>query len=304
MKRIIYACIIALLASCGEQPDSPADTQRPGRDSTETPQQPDIQPDIPTDTPTDSVADEPGIPDVTPSHARGGYIHDFVRSEVDIDIYDAEGESVYAVRGEGFECYLTISADGTVRTHDAGGIKSFATAAEQQRRQGLWPDPVLSTEGSLSPDGTMISFGYTDSGGKAVIDYLVLSDSEEWADMGETVYTDAWVLPHVTFKAVKYSPAEHPWRVWMQRSTVTPGLYRIIDLYRGACPLSDANAATAGDIITVDASDPSHVVLGPSATAFVCPDIEPLTVGGRGTATGHSFVFDTPFGQAEIRLPK
>lgn len=294
MNRALFACIIALLTACSEQPRDPGEN-RPGGTGTEEP-----TPDKPT---TPEQPDRPATPpDVEPTHTTAIYVHNFDSTRVDIDIYEAEGEYFYAVKGAGFERYITVGADKTVTTADAGGIQSFATAAEEQKQLGLWPDPILSTEGSISDAGSMISFGYVDSGGKANIDYLILYDTSEWVDTSLAIFTDAWVLPFITFKAVKYPPADNPWRVWMQRSTTTPGIYRIIDLYRGACPLADANATHAGDIITIDATNPSDVVLGPSSTAFVCPGIEPVTVSATGIFSGHSFSFETPFGRAEIRL--
>jgi len=297
MKQIAFVCLIALLTACSEQPGSPVDTPRPGQDTPEAPGQtgdPDpAEPDAPS---------TPELPDVTPTHTKGIYIHDFVRTDVDIDIFETDGKYTYAVSNADFERYITVSTGGTVSIADGGGIQSFPTAEAWQRQQGMWPDPVLSTTGSVVDGGAMICFGYVGSDGKATIDYLLLADTGEWADIGEVTFTDAWVLPVVTFKAIKYNPAAHPWRVWMQRNTSAPGIYRIIDLYRGQCPLADANAATAGDIIILDATDAKAVKLGPSPTAFFNPDIDPVYVGGNGRIDGRSIIFDTDFGQATLTL--
>lgn len=128
----------------------------------------------------------------------------------------------------------------------------------------------------------MISFGVVYPDGCACIDYIVIDDGE-WEDCPGAVFTDAWVLPVVTFKAVKYVPAcDYPWKVWLQRSRTRRGMYRIIDLYRGSCPLSAANTATAGDVLTIDARDPEAVVFGPSESAFANPDLPTFVVGGAG----------------------
>lgn len=299
MKRITFVCLIALLSACSEQPEI-ADSSRPGHGGEEDPGQ--IDAPGPSDPSNPDEPSAPELPDVTPSHAKGVYIHDFVRTEVDIDIYQADGECTYAINSADLERYITIDADGSVSVADTGDIKSFPTAKAEQSKEGLWPDPVLSTAGSVVDDGAMICFGYVGSDDKATIDYLILADTGEWVDVGEVIFTDAWVLPHVTYKAVKYDPTTHPWRVWMQRSTSATDIYRLIDLYRGRCPLSDANAATAGDIIILDATDAQAVKLAPSSTAFYNPDIAPITVGGSGRIDGRSIIFDTAFGQATLTL--
>ncbi len=219
-------------------------------------------------------------PETPAVRMKGAYVHNFVRAAVDIEILESGSARVYNLKGEGLE--RSVRVEGEVAEALAvGGVTGFA-AAVSTGGHDLPADPILSTKGRVSDDGSMISFGVVYPDGSACIDYIVIDDGE-WEDCPGAVFTDAWVLPVVTFKAVKYVPAcDYPWEVWLQRSRTRQGIYRIIDLYRGGCPLSSANTATAGDVLTIDARDPEAVVFGPSTSAFASNGLEAFEIGGTG----------------------
>lgn len=223
---------------------------------------------------------------------------------VQVEVAAHDNTYYYIVRADGFErriahtdagvhldagadadgipyCDMADVADADPRIHPALAMRSNCTEGERRYNLAV----ARRTEGGAI---------------EADVEYLCLDDAG-WADCGSCTFTDGWFLPVVWYQAQYFDPATHPWQVWMQRSTSTPGIYRVIDLYRGGCPLAPANSSQPGTALIIDARNSAGVVIDAQSAGFANPDIFP---DGAVIASGAGATFDPQEDGFVISVPE
>lgn len=198
------------------------------------------------------------------------YVRDFQRFDVEV----SEADGSYIVTGEGVSRTVSM-VDGRPYTC-GGGMMDITEARKMLEPQTDWLPYAYLTPSTYDSAERRFNLVVADDSFTPSIEYLLLEADTDWRDCGEAMYYDRWILPGVSLNGVLFDPAEHPWRVWLQESLTTPGLYRVIDPYRGACPLALYNAAPAGSIMTVE-----HGSVAPTTDLFSNPDLAPISISGK-----------------------
>lgn len=85
-----------------------------------------------------------------------------------------------------------------------------------------------------------------------------------WEDWGEAKFQDGWLLPCF---GIDQTLAENQYMVKMQKSTENPGWFRLVNPYKGNCPIAEYNESEKDGFITFDVSDPDHVYFLPDDPA-------------------------------------
>lgn len=79
--------------------------------------------------------------------------------------------------------------------------------------------------------------------------------NEGWTSIGNATFIDPWVLPH--YGIDQYG---QPYEVELQQNDADENIYRLVDPYRGNCPVADRNSSTAAHgYIQFNVTDPDHV---------------------------------------------
>ncbi|MCM1310026.1 MAG: hypothetical protein NC301_03245 [Bacteroides sp.] len=79
--------------------------------------------------------------------------------------------------------------------------------------------------------------------------------NEGWKNIGTAHLMDGWVLP-----AFDIDQAENIYEVEMQQNEENSNLYRLVDPYKGKCPVADYNECTKPGYIEFDVTDPDNVM--------------------------------------------
>ena len=212
---------------------------------------------------------------------KGVYIRNFERTEVDITI---NGDT-YTVTGSGLSRTITLD-NGHPYVHNNSGIVDIEDAKAILDASGGWTPYIFSSASTFDSEEGRFNLAIADSTLHPSIEYLLLNCSTDWADSGVAIFTDRWVLPTVSINAELLDPDSHRWRVWLQESRSTPGLYRIIDPYRGDSPLSEHNSAAAGAMLFIDATTPHEAKIYHTNPVMYNPDLGSIAITGNGTFVG------------------
>lgn len=215
------------------------------------------------------------------------YTRSFIHTPVSVTIDDG----TYIVEGPGISRRISL-VDGTPYVHGGDGITDISDARNLVAQSNTLVPYVYSTPSTYDKAEGRFNLAVADSDLAPTIEYLSLDSDSEWADCGTSTFIDRWALPIISINAALLDPDKHPWRVWAQQSKAHPGIYRIIDPYRGDSPLALYNDAPAGTIMTIDATNPEKVSIHPANTLFTNPGLAPVTVGGTGR-TGSGTLADT-----------
>lgn len=198
------------------------------------------------------------------------YVRGFRRFDVEV----SEVDGSYVVSGDGLSRTVSM-VDGRPYAC-GGGMMDITEARKMLEPQTDWLPYAYLTPSTYDSAERRFNLVVADESFTPSIEYLLLDADTAWRDCGEAMYYDRWILPVVSLNGVHFDPAEHPWRVWLQESQATPGLYRIIDPYRGACPLALYNAAPVGSIMTIENGS-----VAPTTSLFSNPDLAPITISGQ-----------------------
>lgn len=242
-------------------------------------------------------------PDEKAEVLKGLYIHACRSHEVTYTVARGTDATVYSVAGEGFARTIRLANDGgvTMASEEAGleegTVVQCADLRTQAEASGVWVDNIYKVENSFAEaEGRFnLAVCYTDGEGrrKPDIDFFFTNpEGAEWSAPEAYTFVDGWFLPAVSVNAMLYDPDEHPWEVAVQRSRVRPGVWRVLNLYRGASPLSTSNIAPADCVLEIDASDTENVIVAPQPSPFYCPDIHPAPpyIGGHGAMSADGTV--------------
>lgn len=198
------------------------------------------------------------------------YTRSFIHTPVSVTIDDG----TYIVEGPGISRRISL-VDGTPYVHGGDGITDISDARDIVAQRNTWVPYAYSTPSSYDQAEGRFNLAVADSDLVPTIEYLSLDSDSEWADCGTSTFIDRWALPIISINAALLDPDKHPWRVWAQQSTTQPGLYRVVDPYRGDSPLALYNDAPAGTIMTIDATNPGKVSIHPAKTLFTNPASPP-----------------------------
>ena len=198
------------------------------------------------------------------------YRRNNVTERVNLERIAGENDTYYTVRGDGMMRRIRQSDDRVVLeagNDDAGEVcdASLADAA-------FADIPAMLARSNYNKEEDRLNLVVARGDGSVDVEYLILGEEDEWEDVS-CVYIDGWFLPVVWFQAQMFESDDYPWEIWMQKSTKRDGYYRIIDLFRGECPLSAANSANAGSTLYIDARDSHYVRIEPQQSGFANPDI-------------------------------
>lgn len=190
------------------------------------------------------------------------------------------------IKSAGNTCHYSLNGDGFNLEFDVNGNDIFVSSSEDVEDIASAREKLLLAEG-FAHNIYYMSSTITESEkrynlalcrqGSPTIEYFIAGECE-WEDTGVYEFEDGWFLPIIAVNAQLLDPAEHRWPVWMQRNKYKDGLLRVIDPYRGECPLSLVNSADAGSVMIIDATDAAAVVVPEQISAFECPDIFDFTV--------------------------
>lgn len=209
--------------------------------------------------------------------SKATYIRNFERLPVSV----TRAGDTYIVSGDDFNRTISL-ADNTPHIISDGDFCDITDARNRLIAAQSWVPYIYNAASTYDSGEGRFNIIVADNNLTPSIEYLITQSDSEWVDCGITTFTDPWVLPVVSLNAELLDPDRHPWRVWLQQSTTKPGMYRVIDLYRGDCPLMMYNDAPAGTVLLIDATDPDAVTIAPDSNQFSNPDIAPITVSGLG----------------------
>ena len=113
--------------------------------------------------------------------------------------------------------------------------------------------------------------------------------NQGWSDAGIALFQDGWLLPVFDIDQLDY---KNWYPVEIQVSDENDALYRLVDPYRGLCPIADKNESNKTGYIVFDISDPDHVVFeaveagfanaDKGISQFYCSNILSSLAGGNG----------------------
>lgn len=81
--------------------------------------------------------------------------------------------------------------------------------------------------------------------------------NEGWTSMGEATLMDGWVMTCFGFDQ---KDPENWYTVELQKNNENENIYRLVEPYKGNCPLAQYNQSTKRGYIQFDVTDPDHVV--------------------------------------------
>lgn len=97
----------------------------------------------------------------------------------------------------------------------------------------------------------------------------VENDDEDWVSIGNADLVDGWLLAGLLDnEGNRFDPFDYIWPVPVQESVKTPGLYRLVNPYGEDSFVGSINENTKKTYVTIDASDPSLVVIEPQYSGF------------------------------------
>lgn len=103
-----------------------------------------------------------------------------------------------------------------------------------------------------------------------------------WEALGDAIFVDGWILPLFGSEGSPVDPTTMPYKVPVEKSLDTEGLYRIVNPYNVEdCPIAEYNDDTAGAKIVIDATDPAFVSIESQYSGYVDADGE-IYIGNAG----------------------
>ena len=98
--------------------------------------------------------------------------------------------------------------------------------------------------------------------------------AEEWQPIGNAVVSDGWIVPgYVDDNGDQIDPSTCKFEVPVEESTVTPGVYRLINPFGSKNhPLAEFNISPSDENIVIDARDKTFVIIQPQYSGFVDED--------------------------------
>lgn len=113
--------------------------------------------------------------------------------------------------------------------------------------------PVYKNEACT--DGINTFFNLFDAVGMEK-DVEPTNPNEGWKSVGNATLYDPWLLPCF---GILEDAAENGYAVELQQNEETPSLYRLVNPYKGECPVAQYNTCTKNGYIEFDIADPEHV---------------------------------------------
>lgn len=85
-----------------------------------------------------------------------------------------------------------------------------------------------------------------------------------WTSLGDATLMDGWLLPAL---GIDQTDPANWYKVELQQNDANKNVYRLVDPYKGNCPVADMNSSTKRGYIQFDVTDPDHVTF---ATVDAC----------------------------------
>ncbi len=95
-----------------------------------------------------------------------------------------------------------------------------------------------------------------------------IDPNEDWTSLGNAEFQDPWVVP-----AFGVDPAEYTWEVELQQNKKDENVYRLVDPYKGNCPVAEINESSKAGYIIFNVSDPEHVSFDVVAAGFASSEL-------------------------------
>lgn len=109
--------------------------------------------------------------------------------------------------------------------------------------------------------------------------------AQTWRPLGNATITDGWITPgYVDDNHNQLIPAEHPFKVAVEESVESPGIYRLINPFcTDSFHLSEFNLDTSDEDynIVIDARDRTFVIIQPQYCGFTDIDTDNISADGR-----------------------
>ncbi|MDE6574218.1 MAG: hypothetical protein K2L84_02685 [Muribaculaceae bacterium] len=226
-------------------------------------------------------------PEDEPQRIKGMYRMDGKCFEVTAEIKSAGNTSHYSLSGDGFNLEFDVNGND-IFVSSSEDVEDIASAREKLLLAEGFAHNIYYMSSTITESEKRYNLALCRRG-NPTIEYFLAGECE-WEDTGNYEFEDGWFLPIIAVNAQLLDPAEHRWPVWMQRNKYKDGLLRVIDPYRGECPLSLVNSAEAGSVMIINATDATAVVVPEQNSAFSCPDIFDFTVRTGTSADSPGFV--------------
>lgn len=92
-----------------------------------------------------------------------------------------------------------------------------------------------------------------------------VNPNEGWKSVGNATLYDPWLLPCF---GIYEDAAENGYAVELQQNEETSSLYRLVNPYKGECPVAQYNTSTKNGYIEFDIADPEHVWFNTTEAGF------------------------------------
>lgn len=169
--------------------------------------------------------------------------------------------------GNGDINYFYLKGADSAGNITDGKIAQAATVGEISGNKITFPTMDIWAIGDYNQESLgWWWLSYTNAMELQVPDDPNVDPNEGWTSLGNATLQDGWVLPAFGIDQM----AEENWyEVELQQNDADKSLYRLVDPYRGNCPVVSYNTSTAKHgYIVFDISDPEHVVFMESEAGF------------------------------------
>lgn len=111
--------------------------------------------------------------------------------------------------------------------------------------------------------------------------------NEGWTTVGNATVQDGWIVPGFGADQSKWL-----YECELQQKVDNQNVYRLVDPYKGNCPVSDYNVSTKIGYIQFDVTDPEHVYFEPVEAGYNCPDMGITKLYCYNALTWYCMYFD------------
>lgn len=90
--------------------------------------------------------------------------------------------------------------------------------------------------------------------------------NEGWTSIGNATFMDGWILPGA---GIDQTNPKNWYEVELQQNDADKNVYRLVNPYKGNCPIANMNASKKNGYIQFDVTDPNHVTFAATDAGFV-----------------------------------
>ena len=194
------------------------------------------------------------------------------------------------------EAVLSISVGSDVTSAKVGILPGMVEAAAieavvngtvetKEFKPGEGQSANFAIEGSGWFTAAIVAYDGEEQVGASSVSFKIAAagaSEGNWEAMGEATFVDGWILPLFGSEEQPIDPATMPYKVPVEKSLDTEGVYRLVNPYNvEGCPIAQYNDDKNGAKIVIDATDPAFVSIEAQYSGYADADGE-IYIGNAG----------------------